>query len=72
VNGVIADQGSVIFDVLVGDGQVRQQSLGKLIKGAHPLAAPKLVFDFAMAEVPGIALEQGDFVEALRILEQSH
>jgi hypothetical protein len=51
VNGVIAHQGSVVFDVLVGDFQVRQQFLGKVIKRAHPIAAPNLAFDFVIAEV---------------------
>jgi hypothetical protein len=70
VNGVIAHQGSVVFDVLVGDFQVRQQFLGKVIKRAHPIAAPNLAFDFVIAEVPGIAFEQSNFVEPLGISEQ--
>jgi hypothetical protein len=70
VNGVIAHQGSVVFDVLVGDFQMRQQFLGNVIKGAHPIAAPNLAFDFVIAEVPGIALEKSNFVESLRISEQ--
>jgi hypothetical protein len=49
---------------------MRQQFLGKVIKGANPIAAPNLAFDFVIAEVPGIALEQSNFVEPLGISEQ--
>ena len=49
---------------------MRQQFLGKVIKGAHPIAAPNLAFDFVIAEVPGITLEQSNFVEPLGISEQ--
>ena len=47
---------------------MRQQFLRKMIKGTNPIAAPNLAFDFVIAEVPGVALEQSNFVEPLRIL----
>ena len=40
------------------------------LAGSASESAPNLAFDFVIAELPGIALEQSNFVESLRISEQ--
>jgi hypothetical protein len=70
-DGVIRDQGGVVFDAFIGNLQRRQQPVRQMVQVMNLLTATDFALDLTGAEIARLPLELGNFIESRRIVQQT-